>query len=120
MFGGQFGLEADLWQTRGINFYGFGKVGAMHNEVEGTATALNGFRIYSDSSYSTLVDAGVGANIRFAGPLSFKVGYRSLFASDVALGSDQNAALPLFDPSGAVQFNSQHWHGLDLAAVCEF
>ena len=120
MFGGQLGLEGDLWQTRRVNLYGFGKVAAMHNEVEGTATAQNGFRIYSDSSYTTLVDGGVGANIRFAGPLSFKVGYRSLFASDVALGIDQNAALSLANPNGAVQFNSQHWHGLDLAAVFEF
>jgi hypothetical protein len=114
-------LEADFYRNQRVNYYGFGKVAAMHNEVEGTATARNGFRIYSDSTYTTLVDAGVGANIQFAGPLSFKVGYRSLFASDLALGIDQNAALPLFDPSiGAVQFNSQHYHGLDLAAIFVF
>jgi hypothetical protein len=121
LFGGQFGLEGDFYRNQRVNFYGFGKVAALHNEVEGTATARNGFRIFSDSTYTTLIDAGTGANIHFAGPLSFKVGYRSLFASDLALGIDQNGALPLFAPSaGSVKFNSQHYHGLDFAAVFVF
>ena len=120
LFGGQFGLEGDLWQTRRVNFYGFGKVGAMHNEVEGSATAQNAYKEFSDSTYTTLVDAGTGAIIRFAGPLSFKVGYRSLFASALALGIDQNEAISIFPGPNTVKFNSQHWHGVDLAAVFQF
>ncbi len=121
LFGGQLGLEGDLWQGRRVSLYGFGKVAAMNNDVEGTATAANGFKNYSDSTYTTLVDAGTGANIRVAGPLSFRVGYRSLFASALALGIDQNEAIAIY-PSGpsSVKYNSQHWHGIDIAAVFVF
>ncbi len=35
LFGGQLGLESDLRHSRRLNLYGFGKVAAMHNEVEG-------------------------------------------------------------------------------------
>lgn len=120
LFGTQFGLEGDLWQTRRANFYGFGKVGAMHNDVEGTATARNAHIIFNDSVFTTLVDAGVGAKFRFAGPFSFTVGYRTIFVGDIASGMNQNAALSMFDWSNEVQLDSQHWHGLDLGAVFEF
>jgi hypothetical protein len=120
LFGGQLGLEGDIWQTRHVNLYGFGKAGAMHNEIEGSATAANFHQEFSDSTYATLVDAGVGAIINFAGPLSFRVGYRSLFASSLALGIDQNQAVSIYPGPDTLKFNSQHWHGVDLAAVFQF
>lgn len=120
LFGGQIGLEGDLWRTRRVSLYGFGKVAAMHNEIEGSATASNAHRDFTDSTYTNLVDAGTGASIHFAGPLSFRVGYRSLFASALALGIDQNGAIPILPGPGSVKFNSQHWHGIDLAAVFQF
>lgn len=120
LFGGQIGLEGDLWQNRRVNLYGFGKVAALHNEIDGSATAANAYREYSDSTYTTLVDAGTGANIRVVGPLSFRVGYRSLFASALALGIDQNGVIPILGGPGSVKWNSQHWHGIDMAAVFQF
>ncbi len=109
LFGGQIGLEGELWRTRRVHLYGFGKVAAMHNEVEGSATAQNAYREFSDSTYTTLVDAGTGAEILVAGPLAFRVGYRSLFASDVALGIDQNGSIPIFP--GPARSNSIHSTG---------
>ena len=120
LFGGQLGLEGDLWQSRRVSFYGFGKVGAMHNGINGRATSANFIEDYSDSTYCTLVDGGAGANIHFVGPLSFRVGYRSLFASSLALGIDQNESVSIFPGDDTLKFNSQHWHGVDLAAVFQF
>lgn len=120
LIGGQLGMEADFYRSKRLTWYGFGKVAAMHNDVEGTATSRNAFNNFDDSNYATLVDAGTGASFHFVGPLSFKVGYRSLFVSDLALGIDQNEAVSLFDPTAPVRFNSQHWHGVDFAAVFEF
>lgn len=125
MFGGQFGLEGDLWRRRRFDIYSFGKVGLMHNRIEGSASAANAnsapvTRNYSDSHFATLVDAGVGANIRVAGPLSFKVGYHALYASQLALGIDQTTSVNLLSSAGAIAFNSQQWHGLDFVSVWEF
>jgi Putative beta barrel porin-7 (BBP7) len=125
LFGGQFGAELDVLQVRRWNVYSFGKVGLMSNRIEGSAWAADSggnavIRNYNDSNFATLVDVGVGAHIRIAGPLSLKVGYHTLFASKVALGVDQNNSVNLLSSAGDVDLNSQQWHGLDIASVWEF
>ena len=125
MYGGQLGLEGEMFRRSSWSLYASGKVGAMHNDVEGSAIALDSagtttVKNYSDSSYATLVDGGVGLCYHVVGPLTLKVGYRSLFASKVATGIDQNGSVRLLSPGETVVFNSQQWHGIDLGAVFEF
>jgi hypothetical protein len=125
MFGGQFGLDGDLWITRRVTYYATGKLGLMHNRIEGAAEAVDSSQNalvanFKDSTFSTLVDTGVGARIRLAGPLSLNVGYQFLFASKLALGIDQNEAISLFTPGNAVALNSQQWHGLNTTFIWDF
>lgn len=127
LFGGQFGAETDFWITRFTKVYANGKYGAMYNTIDGSATAADPvsgddlIRYFSDSSYSSFVDAGVGLVTEFAGGLSFRVGYRTIFASHLALGIDQNEAIDILGSGDAiVAYNSQQWHGLDLTAILAY
>ncbi len=125
LYGGQFGLEADVLRRSCWSLYASGKVGAMHNDVEGSAIARDSagnttVKNYSDSSYANLVDGEAGVRYTLAGPLSFKVGYRSIFVSKLATGIDQNESVRLLAPGETVSFNSQHWHGIDLTAELTF
>ncbi len=126
MFGGQFGVDRDVPLSSRCQFYSFGKLGLMGNRVEGTANARDTVssnevvKNYMDEIFSSLVEAGAGIEYNFIGPLSFRCGYHMLYASKVATGPDQSAAIPLLSPGGDITFNSQQWHGLNLTAIWDF
>lgn len=125
MFGGQFGAEADVWRVGRTRWYASGKFSTMYNQVDGSALAadVDGNTVekyYGDKHFATLVDAGTGLEYGFAGPLSFRVGYRALLASGVATGLDQNQSIRILSPGETVVFGSQQWHGIDLAATLSF
>ncbi len=125
LFGGQFGAEADIMRFGQTRVYANGKFGTMLNQVDGSARAADATgagveKYFGDQHFSTLVDAGTGLDIGLGGPLSLRVGYRFLMASALAVGLDQNNSMFLLSPGETVVFNSQQWHGLDLAATLSF
>ena len=121
MFGGQYGAEADVMRLGCARWYANGKFGTLYNQVDGATRAADSTgtgveKYYGDRHFSTLVDAGTGLDFGFAGPLSFRVGYRFLMASGLATGMDQNESIHLLSPGQTVVFGSQQWHGINLAA----
>lgn len=125
LFGAQFGLEADVWETRWHRFYASGKFGVMDNDIEGAANAADALgnettKNYAAGKFATLVDAGAGVELSVAGPLSVRIGYHALFASGLALGIDQNDSVRLLTPGETVVFNSQQWHGVNFTTLWEF
>lgn len=125
LFGGQFGVEADVWCVGRTRWYASGKFATLHNQVDGSARAadITGNAVekyFGDQHFATLVDAGTGLEYGFAGPLSLRVGYRALLASGVATGLEQSKSIRLLSPGETVVFSSQQWHGIDLAATLSF
>ncbi|MCA9125523.1 MAG: hypothetical protein KDB22_00495 [Planctomycetales bacterium] len=125
LFGGQFGCDGDIPLGRFCKLIAAGKLGVVHNAVDGAARAADpsGTEVvknFSDSSFTTMLDAHVGIHYNFAGPLSFRAAYQVLHVDKVALGIDQNQSVRVLSPGETVAFNSQQWHGLNLSAIFEF
>ena len=125
MFGGQIGAELDVLRQGCSLLYTSCKLGLLHNRVEGAANAADAVgnavtKNFADSNYVSMVDAEAGLELRFAGPLAFRVGYQFVYASHVALGIDQNSSVRLLSPGETVTFDSEGWHGLNLTSVLEF
>lgn len=124
LFGAQLGLEATLLRFRSWDWFAVGKYGAMHNRVEGTATADagsgNDFKNYDGSSYCSLIDGQTGLIFRYVDALHFKAAYQALYCSDVASGIDQSGAINFFGTPDEVVFDSRFWHGVSLTATVSF
>lgn len=115
LYGGQLGLDADLWCRGRLTVRGLGKVGIFHNSA-GQNTVLDTGVVTVTAADTRNRAAFVGelaftANYCLTDRLSLRGGYDLLWLETVALATDQVPATNFFTSAGIDAAGGTFYHG---------
>lgn len=124
LMGGQFGLAGNVWNNQYAALYGVAKVAFVENRITGHANAIDPGGSDLDVSYfaknnSKLLDFELGFYSMITDRSGFRVGYRGIFAEDLAIAANQTNDFDIFEQTGSPEFSDINWQGffLSLEAV---
>lgn len=115
LYGGQLGLEANLWCRNRLTVEGVGKVGVYYND-SGQFSALDtGAVVFSAGATSEraafAAELGLAGSYCLTDNLSLRASYNLLFIDSVALATDQIPATNIIMGTGISSSGDVFYHG---------